>query len=480
MIKRVFLISILMISTGLANQITYKSKKDFKMINIENGRITYLKSKGYGITADFKKIQPTDKVEFFLDFEKKKLTKDVTENYRVKSYHIIRDDKILLHGSYTGGFLNPQHKIIVKVHKRSWLDNKIDLGSFYIDFYLHPNFFNKAVILKKGVFFEDQFYGIIVSIKNKKIVYEFKNVFYDEDGKSYTKIITSSSSLQLKKWQHIGLIFNRVNGKLKIYLDGILDKEEIATIDGKVRSEILVPHFLKFDGSDLVLFDEYFGYCDNLRIGRTAEINFTKYLQSIKEEVILTSPLINLKHVNSEIRKMTFKIKDAQKGIIVISLKQANNLDRMSDASWKEMDFNVNNDRYYIKDLPEKCKYFQWKINIIRNPKSNKTPTFYLFNLDYRENVPPLPPKNIKVLEYKNTIKLKWDKNLEEDLLGYVLYWGMDSKNYENKVDLGLKNDYILDSLIKRQNYYFAIKAYDSKDPYNLSEFSKEIHVFKK
>ncbi|MBU1076364.1 MAG: fibronectin type III domain-containing protein, partial [Spirochaetes bacterium] len=105
---------------------------------------------------------------------------------------------------------------------------------------------------------------------------------------------------------------------------------------------------------------------------------------------------------------------------------------------------------------------------------------FYYFKVKYRENIPPLPPVDIKVLEYNNTIELKWKMNLEQDLKGYMIYWGSESKNYENKVDIGLKNSYIIDSLQSMQNYFFSIKAYDSIEPYNLSGFSKEIHIFKK
>jgi len=80
-------------------------------------------------------------------------------------------------------------------------------------------------------------------------------------------------------------------------------------------------------------------------------------------------------------------------------------------------------------------------------------------------------------------------------LTGYIVYWGTESKNYENKVDVGLKNRYILDSMKNNGNYYFSVKAYDSKDlynmneffdkpvtiktQYNLSEFSEEVHLFR-
>ena len=86
----------------------------------------------------------------------------------------------------------------------------------------------------------------------------------------------------------------------------------------------------------------------------------------------------------------------------------------------------------------------------------------------------------IRILENNNVYKLVWKKNSEDDLKGYILFWGSKSGCYENKVDVALENNYILAFMKTGQNYYFAVKAYDSREPYNLSDFSKEVHIFKK
>ncbi len=463
------------------NRITSKKKQDFKKLEIRNGRVKYIKKIGYGIIFDHQKPFISKEIDLFFDFDNNNIDKDVTAHYKIKKYNVKYVPSMKLNNTPTGGFINYKHGIIVKVNKNNYLSNKVDMGSFFIDFYIHPSLYKNATILKKGVFYDNKFYGIIIELKKKRIQILFNNFFYDENNKSYSFTLKSLKRIKLKAWQHIGLIYNKLNGKISLFIDGKIDNEKYAAADEKFRSEILIPRFLKTDGSDLVLFKNYLGYIDNFRIGTTANIDFHEFMDFLSEEVIISSPMYNFKFPNSIIKRMNFKIKDHDKGIIDIFVKYGNRLKDINLMEWIEVkEVLKKKDRFILNEFNPKCKYFKWKIVMKRNPVLKRSPVFYNYDLNYLENDPPLPPKNIKMHEYDNKVNISWEKNLEEDLKGYVLYWGTKSKNYENKVDLGLENSYIIDSLKSLNNYYFTIRAYDSKDPYNYSAFSKEKHIYKK
>ena len=260
-----------------------------------------------------------------------------------------------------------------------------------------------------------------------------------------------------------------------------MDNQKFATADGSSSSEILTPHFSRHDGSDMVLFENFFGYADNFRIGKTAHIDFKQYTDTQFNFMEIESSIINLKNINSSISNIVFKIKNIDKGIVRIFYKYGNRLSDIATNKWiQNRAISVKDDVLRIKDSPPRFKYYKWKMELARNPIEEDNPVFYYFNIRYEKNLPPLAPKNINKSIYNNMFKLAWDENREKDLKGYIVYWGKKSRMYENKIDIGNKNHYILDFLEKKGNYYFTVKAYDSKDPYNLSLFSKEVHIFNK
>ena len=59
------------------------------------------------------------------------------------------------------------------------------------------------------------------------------------------------------------------------------------------------------------------------------------------------------------------------------------------------------------------------------------------------------------------------------DLAGYVLYYGLESGNYTNSIDIGNVTTYQLYSLPERTTYYFTVTAYDTSG--NESGYSNQV-----
>ena len=70
-------------------------------------------------------------------------------------------------------------------------------------------------------------------------------------------------------------------------------------------------------------------------------------------------------------------------------------------------------------------------------------------------------------------ITLEWDPNLEDSATGYLLYYGNASGKYLSPIDVGLNTNHTIPDLSTKQQWFFAVKAYDAEG--NQSDYSSEV-----
>ena len=88
-------------------------------------------------------------------------------------------------------------------------------------------------------------------------------------------------------------------------------------------------------------------------------------------------------------------------------------------------------------------------------------------------DLPPSPPGGLMLTRSgKNSVNLKWERNLEPDVAGYRLYWGNVPGEYQSSLDLGKTSRYELGDLQPGQAYYMVLASYDSAG--HESDFSPE------
>ena len=76
-----------------------------------------------------------------------------------------------------------------------------------------------------------------------------------------------------------------------------------------------------------------------------------------------------------------------------------------------------------------------------------------------------------------SSVTVTWNKNTEDDLEGYRVYWGTSSRNYSNNFYVGLDTTYRTnDVLALGFEYYFAVTAADTAS--NESGYSNEVSIF--
>lgn len=84
-------------------------------------------------------------------------------------------------------------------------------------------------------------------------------------------------------------------------------------------------------------------------------------------------------------------------------------------------------------------------------------------------------PTGLRLTTGNGYIFLVWDKQEDENLKGYNLYYSSTSGRYLQRRPLGNVNQYEMDHLQNGQTYYLAITAYDNYD--RESDYSDEVRV---
>ena len=72
------------------------------------------------------------------------------------------------------------------------------------------------------------------------------------------------------------------------------------------------------------------------------------------------------------------------------------------------------------------------------------------------------------------SVTLTWDANPEPEVAGYRVYYGTSSRNYTQSVDAGNNTTYVVTGLDVSQDYYFAVRAYNTAGM--MSALSAEVN----
>ena len=91
-----------------------------------------------------------------------------------------------------------------------------------------------------------------------------------------------------------------------------------------------------------------------------------------------------------------------------------------------------------------------------------------------RDRSPP-PPKNLKIGGIvEPSVKFKWDKQENIDIVGYKIYWRKTSSaNWEFSKKIDKKNEYTLDGIII-DNFLFSLVSINKKGFESIYQFPSD------
>ena len=358
------------------------------------------------------------------------------------------------------------------------------LDNFSFEFWLKPSAYSKnPVIISYQSSVKDPKGNLLPQelscyIKDRKLVWELKNIFY-MNGDENDIVLSGLTPTVPEVWHHHLLRFNGETGVIEYLLDGNLEAVQYASKTGNEDGTIFYPLLTANKNSKLMIGKYYIGYMDELRISKAfIQTPILNRYQDISGTV--QSRIIDFGRLDSTLQKISIDSEIPEDSAIFFYYNLSNKLEDLFDS---------NN---WISFLPSKLllsenkgRYFSLKMELQPNSSQQKTALISKVLVSYKENIPPAAPILISASEENNSIALSWRELSEQDIEGYLIYYGTEKGVYfgseakEGESPLiikGKKNTSLtIHGLNNGKLYHFAIAAYDGAGIDYPGELSAEI-----
>ncbi|MCX8123643.1 MAG: hypothetical protein N3F66_05700 [Spirochaetes bacterium] len=457
------------------------------------------------------------------------LMKDDSGHYAIRyaQYTYSKDE---IEGQGCAYFFHRDHRVEIQTAKNNWLTNCDDLGSFTIEVKLKLSKYSNGAILLSRIGYSAGKQGFEILCIDNKLAIRFYKMFYKKDGVPLDVFLHRAPTLELNTWYHLAISFDRISGKLETIINGDVVETVFCTENGDPFVDVLVPKFVCQDVPVAIVGKNFYGYLDKVRIAqryiadlkKEAEIAQTQYKeitysnrQTTNREGIITSPVYQFPDYGTMVTLFKWDEQLPQSTFIWMEFRISDAFFKADDTFPQWVRITNNQKNIYLHKIGDEFlrgKYYQWRAHLIASPDGAHAPIIYNIGLQYVRDTAPQPPAFVTVDSVGDTmITLKWKKNVEYDIAGYRIYYGVKSKHYDGVIktvngkrisnELSDKNGYvtvkitndIIEENRKNDNkafltypllknnvlYFFTVTAYDTYKPDTMfnheSKHSKEV-----
>jgi len=433
-----------LLSSGFTKTLTWTGSKLKIFTNSNLG----LQRDSNGLYLGIKPFQLkiTEDFDLYLNFDKKKII-DETKHYKIQKQNVIQDKNFLFRQTPTAGFLFKKNKIDIRINKKNFLNEQVDMGSFSVSFWLFGTSKKEAEILRKGTYIDNTYHGLKIKIYNSKLYVVFSNFFFDIDNKSKTFIL--SSPYESGKWDNYYISFDKRTGKLSLYKNNEEESVVWVTETGGPESTVFTPHFQGY--SDLEIGKSGFGYLDDFIVFNKSfkRPPDSKLIQT--KEALLISPVLEANTFDAHIQKLVVNFKEKEN----VFFRSENQIFSMDDylPSWHASS--------------AKGKYFQFKYPVKEKEKIYKISV-------YIQELPELnSPRDFSLKQQDDSVIVSWPLITDKRLGGYFLYV-RNKGDLVRKFDCGNVTNFKVTGLKKLEPYTFSLSVYDQATKANESVSSLE------
>ena len=499
--------------------------------NLSNAEIKHSADGSYYTISDVTYTRELDSsvidMVLSMNYPPQSLRKDDTGHYRVKraEYITIKDKGEL--GGGCAGFISSRHFIDIETSPDLFLGRAGDLGSFSIEFrFLSQAMVDGGLVFSRIGYFSGTKRGIEILMRNKRMIVLLHNLFEMPDGRRKTISLTGGKKLPAGQWRHFALSFDRQTGKLAKYIDGYEDQVLFATADGTSYSSVFTPSFgERLEGDTFRVVDEpsvrigggFNGLIDEFRISyiplaalreskATADRRYKRLglddRVPYNHEGLVTSSVLEFPSTGTKVTNFSWDENTAENTFVWTEFRISDHFFHENDNNlrWYRID-NEQKNIYMMKgadDIYLRGKFYQWRAHLIPSPDGKKSPQMSCPRLSYQLDHPPSVPRFVEAAQIGDRfIKLKWRKNVDADILGYRIYYGVSPGRYDGIIktinneiitnqntgtgdyaEVMITNDVIEENRLKERNrlftfpvlkntvlYFLAVSAFDSYRP---------------
>lgn len=342
---------------------------------------------------------------------------------------------------YSAGFDLLRHRIILDLPQFIFLSRSDSTGDFSIQMNIRFSQLGRSMeIFRKIGIFEGRKQGIRAIFENNNIVFEFYNLFWNQDIPLELWKIRSRDAINENRFYSVLLNYNESDGSLTLYLDGLEQARFFLTANFAKGGTILTPKFHRWDRSKMLIGENFFGAIDDLILSNEIlpyQQNAGTYgmVKRIGNRFEQSNGVFISKRI--QMKFSSGKLADFVPQAEIPPSTQLDFFVRSSDIPFKE---NTPEKQFpFQKIISNKTsssgffatgKYYQWKAVFFSNANGSETPLLKGVSLTEVENPPPASPQNLQVVATtEDSVTLRFLRNSEVDVISggrYHVYYGIE------------------------------------------------------
>jgi hypothetical protein len=441
------------------------------------------------------------------------LFRDAAGNYQLKTNDSLSfaGREMARHGNGAARFFGTSSSSIemTPINPNALLYSGQKVKDFSMSFWLYPmNAENGEQILswlaaRQTVEGENVFQRIQCTVVKNKLQWDFIDFFSSPDDRGRkTLSVTSSDSLIPKTWSHHLIRFDSDTGRMEYLVNGEIEGIVYATSSGRESGDVYLP--TSGNGGTLELGKRYTGLIDEFRAYKLylPQADTAKY--AARGGTFRTKPF-NMGATNSWVKRIDVSggitsengssIKNTYLGdrihqfanneALQFFIRTSDNPYRWAydDTGWVSFVPGEELGGEGSKGLGEiRGKWMQIMVQMYPGGEQKSSPYIDEIEITYIEDSAPPPPSMIHAAARDGSVDLSWNKSSDEDLGGYLVYYGTSRAVYFGEsailgvspINVGMSTSVHIDGLENGTLYYFAVAAYDKAQEPHIGELSRE------
>lgn len=443
-------------------------------------------------------------------------------------------------GKGCASFFKERQRVEVQAAPNLWLGSCDDLGSFTLELrLLAKSLRDGGVLFSRVGYFSGSKRGIELVLERGRVVARLYRVFKSPEGRSTDVFLNRGSALVTGRWYHYSLSFDRMTGRLSSHLDGREEETFYITADGQPGNGVLTPTFTPgldpaktecLDMPAVVLGKNFVGCLDEVRISyepfhaleERTPVAYRRHKDlgiadrvPFNYEGVVTSPVYSFADTGTKVTLFSWDEQLQKDTFIWMEFRIADSLFYETDTALKWYRITRNQRTIYLRKTGEgeylRGKYYQWRAHLVPSPDGGVSPRLGNVGLTFTPDLSPQVPQQVEIVSAGDcAIVVRWKKNVDADILGYRIRYGVRQDRYDgiistvqnmrisntlasgNYLEMKITNDLIEEnrahdprgvlSFPRIQNtvlYYLSVSAYDNykpDTPFNHeSAFSRQV-----
>ncbi|MFP4364270.1 MAG: LamG-like jellyroll fold domain-containing protein [Spirochaetia bacterium] len=315
------------------------------------------------------------------------------------------------------------------------------------------------------------------SIRERKLVWNFDNVFLPPDLSEFSVSLEGLTSLIPRQWHHHMIRFDSDTGMIEYLLDGTPEAITYSNPVAREAAEFYIPYIGRAAGGTVVIGSDYNGFLDEVRITKEFVEDPLLERYRLRTGHIITQ-VFDMDYNNSRLLSTDASIQAPADTNVQYYYRISNTRTAYStlEGEWVQFQPGV-----FSEEI--RGRFLQFMIELFPDGLGSESPVVSSFSFTFEPDLPPPAPMRITADPGNGEIHLRWTQVTDDDIEGYLVYYGTrpgryfgsSAENGESPIDAGNETSIVIDGLENGQIYYFTVAAYDASNPPHISDFSEEI-----